>query len=257
LYGVRSLRVENAANILIRALNRGKKKSASATLVPTPQTIAKEPASHFPDVDIRKRTNVNSASRLLNRHEVFSLAKDSTLNRQYFLNGRTRSCNLKTVELQSKPRTLSLPPHPLCRRKVPTIHKTFESAALDFFRQVLPVFKMAKESEIHEHVPHKTQHKERSPMTNWVYDVFMWTFSILVDLFFREVHPRGSWKVPRRGPVIFVAAPHANQVSSDLQIHTRCFADTLISSLSILLFSCVHSAPNATEGLRFLSPPNR
>ena len=49
-------------------------------------------------------------------------------------------------------------------------------------------------------------------MSNWVYDVFLWTFSILVDLFFREVHPRGSWKVPRRGPVIFVAAPHANQV---------------------------------------------
>lgn len=49
-------------------------------------------------------------------------------------------------------------------------------------------------------------------MTNWIYDVFLWIFSILVDLFFREVHPRGSWKVPRRGPVIFVAAPHANQV---------------------------------------------
>ncbi|TVY87716.1 putative acyltransferase [Lachnellula willkommii] len=70
---------------------------------------------------------------------------------------------------------------------------------------------MAKESEIHEHMPHKVAHKERSPMTSWVYDVFLWTFSILVDLFFREVHPRGSWKVPRRGPVIFVAAPHANQ----------------------------------------------
>ncbi|KAI9816133.1 MAG: hypothetical protein M1832_005140 [Thelocarpon impressellum] len=46
---------------------------------------------------------------------------------------------------------------------------------------------------------------------NWIYDVLLWTFSILIDLFFREVHPRGSWKVPRRGPVIFVAAPHANQ----------------------------------------------
>ncbi|KFY71682.1 hypothetical protein V499_08135 [Pseudogymnoascus sp. VKM F-103] len=57
----------------------------------------------------------------------------------------------------------------------------------------------------------KAAHKESNPMTNWVYDVFLWTFSILVDLFFREVHPRGSWKVPRRGPVIFVAAPHANQ----------------------------------------------
>ncbi|ESZ94690.1 hypothetical protein SBOR_4941 [Sclerotinia borealis F-4128] len=65
---------------------------------------------------------------------------------------------------------------------------------------------MANEQQVHEH-----KHKEQFPMTNWIYDVFLWTFSILVDLFFREVHPRGSWKVPRRGPVIFVAAPHANQ----------------------------------------------
>ena len=50
-------------------------------------------------------------------------------------------------------------------------------------------------------------------MVNWVYDLILWVMSVLVDLFFREVHPRGSWKVPRRGPVIFVAAPHANQVS--------------------------------------------
>ena len=50
-------------------------------------------------------------------------------------------------------------------------------------------------------------------MINWVYDLILWVMSVLVDLFFREVHPRGSWKVPRRGPVIFVAAPHANQVS--------------------------------------------
>ncbi|KAF2089315.1 hypothetical protein K490DRAFT_72133 [Saccharata proteae CBS 121410] len=50
-----------------------------------------------------------------------------------------------------------------------------------------------------------------APMNNFVYDILLWTFSILVDLFFREVHPRSSWKVPRSGPVIFVAAPHANQ----------------------------------------------
>ncbi|KAL8899087.1 MAG: hypothetical protein Q9207_006379 [Kuettlingeria erythrocarpa] len=53
--------------------------------------------------------------------------------------------------------------------------------------------------------------KESRPMVNWVYDLWLWVFSILVDLFFREVHPRGSWKIPRRGPIIFVAAPHANQ----------------------------------------------
>jgi glycerol-3-phosphate O-acyltransferase/dihydroxyacetone phosphate acyltransferase len=66
------------------------------------------------------------------------------------------------------------------------------------------------DTQPHERVG-KPAHTEMHPMTNWVYDVFLWTFSILVDLFFREVHPRGSWKIPRRGPIIFVAAPHANQ----------------------------------------------
>ncbi|KAJ5042953.1 uncharacterized protein L3040_004343 [Drepanopeziza brunnea f. sp. 'multigermtubi'] len=85
---------------------------------------------------------------------------------------------------------------------------------------------MANEPEIHDHMPHQMKHKEQNPMTNWVYDVFLWTFSILVDLFFREVHPRGSWKVPRRGPLIFVAAPHANQFVDPLilmrTLRTEC-----------------------------------
>lgn len=63
-----------------------------------------------------------------------------------------------------------------------------------------------------EQAPAK-QEKELYPMSEWKYDTFLWTMSVLVELFFREVHPRGSWKVPRHGPVLFVAAPHANQVS--------------------------------------------
>jgi len=35
----------------------------------------------------------------------------------------------------------------------------------------------------------------------------------MVDIFFREIRSRGSYRIPRRGAVIFVAAPHANQVS--------------------------------------------
>ena len=67
-----------------------------------------------------------------------------------------------------------------------------------------------------------------------VYDLVLWILSILVDLFFREVHPRGSWRIPRRGPVIFVAAPHANQVCWSgcwLILYTNClfqFVDPLI-----------------------------
>ncbi|KAJ1327959.1 glycerol-3-phosphate O-acyltransferase [Microdochium nivale] len=53
--------------------------------------------------------------------------------------------------------------------------------------------------------------KELYPMSNWKYDAFLHTFSVLVDLFFREVHPRGAWQVPKTGPILFVAAPHANQ----------------------------------------------
>lgn len=67
--------------------------------------------------------------------------------------------------------------------------------------------------------------KQFAPMIGWVYDLCLWIFSVLVDLFFREVHPRGSWKVPKRGAVIFVAAPHANQVwflSSSFQLGYEC-----------------------------------
>ena len=54
------------------------------------------------------------------------------------------------------------------------------------------------------------------PLIGWLYDLVLWSFSVLIDLFFREVHPRGSWKIPRRGPIIIVAAPHANQVMSHI-----------------------------------------
>lgn len=44
-----------------------------------------------------------------------------------------------------------------------------------------------------------------------VYDIFLWIFTVVADLFFREIHPRSTWRIPKKGPVIFVAAPHANQ----------------------------------------------
>ncbi|KAG7196293.1 uncharacterized protein KQ657_000308 [Scheffersomyces spartinae] len=45
----------------------------------------------------------------------------------------------------------------------------------------------------------------------WIYDFFLWGFSIVFDCFFREIRPRGAYKLPKSGAVIFVAAPHANQ----------------------------------------------
>ncbi|EME45563.1 hypothetical protein DOTSEDRAFT_71309 [Dothistroma septosporum NZE10] len=53
--------------------------------------------------------------------------------------------------------------------------------------------------------------KSKDAANGIVYDVFLWVFTVVTDLFFREIHPRSSWRIPKRGPVIFVAAPHANQ----------------------------------------------
>lgn len=53
--------------------------------------------------------------------------------------------------------------------------------------------------------------KSKDAANGIVYDIFLWIFNVVVELFFREIHPRSSWRIPKKGPVIFVAAPHANQ----------------------------------------------
>lgn len=44
-----------------------------------------------------------------------------------------------------------------------------------------------------------------------IYDMFLWLLTNIFDCFFREIRTRGGYKVPTQGPIIFVAAPHANQ----------------------------------------------
>lgn len=53
--------------------------------------------------------------------------------------------------------------------------------------------------------------KGKQAYDNIVYDIFLWLWVVVVDLFFREIHPRSTWRIPRKGPILFVAAPHANQ----------------------------------------------
>ncbi|KAF8479349.1 hypothetical protein DFH94DRAFT_749242 [Russula ochroleuca] len=43
------------------------------------------------------------------------------------------------------------------------------------------------------------------------YDLALLLFRGITKVFFREVRPRGSFNIPRDGPVIFVGAPHSNQ----------------------------------------------
>ena len=44
------------------------------------------------------------------------------------------------------------------------------------------------------------------------YDLALLLFRGITKVFFREVRPRGSFNIPHDGPVIFVGAPHSNQV---------------------------------------------
>ncbi|RMZ88491.1 hypothetical protein DV736_g4280, partial [Chaetothyriales sp. CBS 134916] len=64
--------------------------------------------------------------------------------------------------------------------------------------------------------PLRRKRKGNQNLIPWLYDLVVWVLSLLIDLFFREVHPRGAWKIPRKGPIIFVAAPHANQFVDSL-----------------------------------------
>ncbi|CAG8482124.1 10324_t:CDS:2 [Paraglomus occultum] len=55
-----------------------------------------------------------------------------------------------------------------------------------------------------------------------LYDLVVLFFSVVLDIFFREIRPRGSHKIPVEGPVIFVAAPHANQFVDPLILMRHC-----------------------------------
>lgn len=47
--------------------------------------------------------------------------------------------------------------------------------------------------------------------SNVAYDLAILLLKWIINLFFREIRPRGSHKIPNKGPLIFVAAPHHNQ----------------------------------------------
>ncbi|KAI8337445.1 hypothetical protein BC941DRAFT_425280 [Chlamydoabsidia padenii] len=54
------------------------------------------------------------------------------------------------------------------------------------------------------------------------YNIALWIFNILVDLFFREIRTRGSYRIPTEGPVIFVVGPHANQFVDPIMVMREC-----------------------------------
>jgi len=54
--------------------------------------------------------------------------------------------------------------------------------------------------------------KAQAASSTLAYDLAILFFRGIINIFFREVRPRGSFNIPRDGPVIFVGAPHSNQV---------------------------------------------
>lgn len=49
-------------------------------------------------------------------------------------------------------------------------------------------------------------------MPTVTYEAALMFWRIITQIFFREIRPRGAFHIPRDGPVIFVGAPHHNQV---------------------------------------------
>ncbi|KAI0062297.1 glycerol-3-phosphate O-acyltransferase [Artomyces pyxidatus] len=47
-----------------------------------------------------------------------------------------------------------------------------------------------------------------------------------MNIFFREIRPRGAFNIPRHGPVIFVAAPHSNQFIDPLLLMLEVHRET-------------------------------
>lgn len=57
----------------------------------------------------------------------------------------------------------------------------------------------------------KDPYVEPSLWVKFGYDLILFILSLVFDGFFREIRPRGAFRIPKKGAIIFVAAPHANQ----------------------------------------------
>ncbi|THH14858.1 hypothetical protein EW146_g5540 [Bondarzewia mesenterica] len=69
--------------------------------------------------------------------------------------------------------------------------------------------------------------KDALPLSSdLVYDAGLLFWRVVVNIFFREVRPRGAFNIPRGGPVIFVAAPHHNQFLDPLLLMLEVHRET-------------------------------
>ncbi|CAE6522135.1 unnamed protein product [Rhizoctonia solani] len=58
------------------------------------------------------------------------------------------------------------------------------------------------------------------------YDCVLFFLRVIINIFFREIRPRGAFNVPKDGPVIFVAAPHHNQFLDPILLASEIYRES-------------------------------
>ncbi|KAH9966637.1 glycerol-3-phosphate O-acyltransferase [Russula dissimulans] len=67
---------------------------------------------------------------------------------------------------------------------------------------------------------------EKLYASSFSYNIFLLVWANAVKTFFREIRPRGAFNIPHSGPVIFVAAPHNNQILDPVLLATEVHRET-------------------------------
>lgn len=59
-----------------------------------------------------------------------------------------------------------------------------------------------------------------TPLSN-LDDLVLLFWRVIINIFFREIRPRGAFNIPRDGPVLFICGPHANQFLDPLLLFSE------------------------------------
>ncbi|OCF30421.1 glycerol-3-phosphate O-acyltransferase/dihydroxyacetone phosphate acyltransferase [Kwoniella heveanensis BCC8398] len=55
----------------------------------------------------------------------------------------------------------------------------------------------------------------------YAYDLILIFWRVVINIFFREIRPRGAFNIPKDGPVLFICGPHANQFLDPLLLFSE------------------------------------
>lgn len=98
------------------------------------------------------------------------------------------------------------------RRDSPRLARTIHDLALFLSSLPLPLHKYTP--RIAARLVARLLQRNNLMASNIAFDIALLFWRCIINIFFRSIQPRGAWRIPTDGPVIFVGAPHHNQVSS-------------------------------------------